>query len=303
MTLHPAVVVLGPTASGKSDVAMEVARRRGDVSIVAADAMQVYKRMNIGTAKPTADDQREVPHYCIDVVEPSERYTVAAFQTDGLRALDEIAHAGRRAVIVGGTGLYVTALVDGLTMPGEWPEIRAELEAVGDVSLLVEELRRRDPVALEKIDPNNKRRLVRALEVCRGSGQPFSSFGGGITQYAPTPIRQFGIRWSREALGARIEARVDTMLEQGLIREVEGLLNEQPSMSLTAGQALGYKEMVDHLEGRCSLDEARSTIVLRTRQFAVRQERWYRRDPRIVWIDVTSDATNEIVPVILEAMA
>lgn len=303
MTPHPAVVVLGPTASGKSDVAMEVARQLGDVSIIAADAMQVYRRMDIGTAKPTRDDQRTVPHYCIDVVEPSERYTVAAFQADGLRALDEIAHAGRRAVIVGGTGLYVTAIVDGLTMPGEWPEIRAELESIDDIAVLVEELRRRDPVALAKIDSNNRRRLVRALEVCRGSGRAFSSFGEGITQYAPSPIRQFGIRWTRDALARRIEARVDKMFDQGLVEEVAGLLNESDPMSATASQALGYKELVDHLEGRCSLDEARSTIVLRTRQFAVRQERWYRRDPRIVWIDVISDVTNEIVPVILEAMA
>lgn len=295
------VVVLGPTASGKSDVAMAVARSRGDVSIIAADAMQVYRGMDIGTAKPTRADRDEIPHYCLDLAVPSERFTVAEFQRAYTDALDDIARHQRRALVVGGTGLYVTAAVDGLTLPGEWPHIRAELEQV-DVDTLVAELREADPEALSRIDPNNKRRLVRALEVCRGSGRPFSSFGAGVTEFSRTDVRQIGIRWTRDALAQRIAHRVDAMIDGGLLDEVRSL-RAAGEFSLTASQALGYKEMVDHLDGRCSLEEARDLVVLRTRQFAVRQERWYRRDPRIEWIDVTSDPVDEIAPVVLRAMA
>ena len=298
------MVVLGPTASGKSDVAMAVARLMPQrVSIVAADAMQVYRRMDIGTAKPTSADRAEVEHFCLDLAEPHERFTVAAFQEAKVTALAEIERQNKRALVVGGTGLYVTAVVDGLSMPGEWPEIRAELDAIEDVALLVAELQRRDPVALQKIEPNNKRRLVRALEVCRGSGTTFSSFGKGIADFATSNVRQIGIRWQRDALARRIEERAKLMIEGGLVGEVEALLNEPHAMSETARQALGYREVVGFLEGKASLEEALDQIVLHTRQFAVRQERWYRRDPRIEWVDVSSDPVGQIAPLVVAALA
>jgi tRNA dimethylallyltransferase len=303
----PPVIVLGATASGKSDVAMEVARlSTTPVHIVAADAMQVYRRMDIGTAKPTRVDQSAVPHHCIDIVEPSERYTVAAYLQHAQRAFIDIDNVGARALVVGGTGLYVSAIVDGLSMPGEWPEIRTELEAIDDTSALYSELQQRDPQAATKMEPNNRRRIIRALEVCRGSGTTFSSFGPGLDQYPATDIAMIGIRWSREALSARIERRVQAMVQQGLVAEVRSLVTEQPGLSPTAAQALGYKEMIAHIEGNLTLQEAVDLLVLRTRQFAVRQDRWYRRDPRITWIDIedgAESAVEAVVPVVIAAIS
>jgi tRNA dimethylallyltransferase len=149
------------------------------------------------------------------------------------------------------------------------------------------------------MEPSNTRRIVRALEVVQGSGRPFSSFGPGLDHYPPVPFVQVGLRWPRELLALRIEERVHRMVAGGLVAEVEALL-AGPGLSRTAGQALGYKEIVDHLEGRCSLDEAVATIVLRTRQFAVRQERWFRRDPRVRWVDVEHDPVAEVLPVLEE---
>ncbi len=291
----PPVIVLGCTASGKSDVAMEVATRSSTpVHIVAADAMQVYRHMNIGTAKPTEHDQQLVPHHCLDLVEPSERFTVAAYLENAQQAFRDIDEMGARALVVGGTGLYVSAIVDGLSMPGEWPEIRTELENNPDTAAMYTELVARDPTAASKMEPNNRRRIIRALEVCRGSGTTFSSFGPGLDQYPATDIAMVGIRWSREALGRRIETRVHAMVAAGLVDEVRSLVSSADGLSPTAAQALGYKEMIAHLEGHITLVEAIDLIVLRTRQFAVRQERWFRRDPRISWIDIDDNATSAV---------
>jgi len=161
-----------------------------------------------------------------------------------------------------------------------------------------------DPVAAARIDPNNRRRIVRALEVCLGSGERFSDAGPGTATFPDNGVVQVGIRWTREALARRIAVRVDQMLAEGLVEEVRLLLAESPPMSRTAAQALGYKEMIDHLEGRGSLAEARDEIILRTTQFAVRQERWYRRDPRIRWIDVTGDdPVGAVSPAVFDALA
>ena len=183
--MNKSVVVLGPTASGKSDVAMAAASSVPNVHIIAADAMQVYRRMGVGTAKPTQDDQARVVHYGVDIAEPSERYSVARFIEDVAAARKKISKAGASELIVGGTGLYVTALVDGLSMPGDYPKIRAQLEANRDTEALYEQLSELDPEAVKKIDPNNRRRMIRALEVCLGSGKTFSSFGEGIGAYPP----------------------------------------------------------------------------------------------------------------------
>ena len=298
----PRVVVLGPTASGKSAVAMRVAETLGDVDIVAVDAMQVYRGMDIGTAKPTVDDRRRVPHHCLDLVGPDERFTATQFQMAANAALDAVQANARRALLVGGTGLYLTAVVDELVFPGEWPEVRAELEADPDTAGLYRRLEGLDPVAAAKIEPNNRRRIVRALEVCLGSGERFSDAGPGTATFPDNGVVQVGIRWTREDLARRIAQRVDQMLADGLVDEVRGLLDSDPPMSRTAAQALGYKEMIDHIEGRASLTAARDEIVLRTTQFAVRQERWYRRDPRIRWIDVAgADPVEVVSPAVLAA--
>jgi tRNA dimethylallyltransferase len=281
---------------------MHVASTLGDVDVVAIDAMQVYRRMDIGTAKPTAADRAAVRHYCLDLVEPSERFTATQFQAEASRALDRIQASGRRALLVGGTGLYLTAVVDELVFPGEWPEIRAELETNADTAGLYRRLAELDPPAAGKIEPNNRRRIVRALEVCLGSGERFSDAGPGTATFPDNGVVQVGIRWPRSELARRIAQRVDAMITDGLVDEVRQLLADDPPMSRTAAQALGYKEMIDHVEGRSSLSAARDEVVLRTVQFAVRQERWYRRDPRVRWIDVSDvDPVDAVSPAVLRA--
>ncbi len=304
MTIRQSVVVLGPTASGKSDAAMTAAalQPKGSVHVIAADSMQVYKRMDIGTAKPSEADQSLIPHHCLDVAEPSERYTVARYVDDVAVARASIAATGAAELIVGGTGLYVTALVDGLDMPGEFPEIRTELEANEDTEALFAQLLSLDPEATTKMEPNNRRRIIRALEVCLGSGEKFSSFGEGIGSFSPTSTTLIGLRWDRDVLRARIAQRVHIMMERGLVEEVRSLLAEPDGLSFTAHQALGYKEMIEHLEGRWSLDEAVAATILRTQQFAIRQDRWFRRDPRIQWVEVNEDPIEEVTPVVAAAL-
>jgi tRNA dimethylallyltransferase len=294
------VVILGPTASGKSDVAMHVARE-GGVQIVAVDAMQVYRGMDIGTAKPSRADRDAVAHHGIDLVDPTERFTVTQYKAAATAALDAIAAAGDRALLVAGTGLYLTAVIDDLTPPGEWPEVRAQLAAESDVAVLWARLVESDPVTAQRTDRHNRRRIERALEVTIGSGRPFSSFGPGTGAYPSNGVTQIGILWPRDVLARRIEARVHAMIAAGLLAEVRGLY-ERRALSREAQQALGYKELIDHLEGRTGLDEAVATIVTRTRQFAVRQERWFRRDPRVQWVTVDADPVAEVTPVLRAAL-
>ena len=229
---------------------------------------------------------------------------MAQFQQEYRAALESIDGRQGLAVVVGGTGLYVRAIVDQLTFPGQWPQLRQDLDQEANEcgpAVLHQRLMALDPVAAERMQPTNIRRIVRALEVTIGSGRPFSSFGPGVDTYPESPVRQFAVQWSRPALARRIEQRVGTMLEQGLVHEVEMLLER--GLSPTAGQALGYKEIVRYLAGELSLDEATGLIITRTRQFAVRQERWFRRDPRIRWIPVESDPIDEAVPQLLEEFA
>ena len=304
MSIRKSVVVLGSTASGKSDAAMTAAalQPKGSVHVIIADSMQVYKRMDIGTAKPSLADQALIPHHCLDVAEPSDRHTVARYVENVAAARVAISDAGASELIVGGTGLYVTAIVDGLDMPGEYPEIRAELEANEDTEAMFAQLFALDPEATTKMDPNNRRRLIRALEVCLGSGEKFSSFGEGIGSYSPTSTTLIGLRWDRDVLRARIAQRVNIMMERGLVEEVRSLLAEPNGLAFTARQALGYKEMIEHLEGRWSLNEAVAATILRTQQFAIRQDRWFRRDPRIQWVDVQEDPIEEVTPVVAAAL-
>lgn len=302
---RPVLVVLGPTASGKSDVAMEFARRHPPTEIVAVDAMQVYLGMDVGTAKPTAADRAEVPHHGLDLAMANDDFAVAEFVRVVEPTMADIARRGARPLLVAGTGLYLRALTDPMEMPGQWPEVRAALEKEASEhgpEPLYARLVAADPAAASRMEPTNTRRIVRALEVVEGSGRLFSSFGPGLDHYPPVAFAQIGLRWRREALALRIEERVHRMVAAGLVSEVESLVAGS-GLSRTAGQALGYKEIVDHLEGRCSLDHAVATIVLRTRQFAVRQERWFRRDPRVRWVEVEHDPVAEVLPVLEEISA
>jgi len=270
---------------------MELARclPGAPVEIVSADAMQVYRGMDVGTAKPSAEDQTQVPHHLIDVVEPHEEFSVARFQAAAREALADIEARGDRALVVGGTGLYVRALVDDLDLPGQWPDVRDDIESEADTAVLHERLHRVDPVAAGRMTPANRRRVVRALEVTLGSGRPFSSFGPGLTEHPGTRYRMAGVWLPRPVVGQRIQQRFDAMLGVGLVDEVRRLAARPAGLSRTAGQALGYREMLDHLAGRCSLEQAVEEAVRRTRAFARRQRMWFRRDPRITWYGAAED--------------
>jgi tRNA dimethylallyltransferase len=302
VTATPPLVIVGPTASGKSDVAGALAGRHADAELVAVDAMQVYRRMDIGTAKPTAADRAAVPHHCLDLVDAAAEFTVTGYAAAARHALAVIAERDHRAVLVAGTGLYLRSVTDPMELPGRWPLVRAALEArvkPEGVESLHRQLSELDPLAAAKMEPTNERRVVRALEVVLGSGRPFSSFGPGVDTYPAIPFVQFGLRWPRPLLAQRIAARVRRMIGAGLVAEVESLAHG--AISRSARQALGYKELFDYLDGRCTLDAAIDTIITRTRQFAVRQERWFRRDPRIRWIDIDTDPVATALPALESA--
>lgn len=279
------VAVVGPTASGKSALALALARARPGTELVSVDSMQVYRGMDVGTAKPSRREQAEVPHHLIDLVDPEQEFGLADFQRAGSAALADVGRRGARAVLVGGTGLYLRALVDALQIPGQYPEVRAELDAEPDTLVLHRQLVGLDPVAAARMEPTNRRRVLRALEVTIGAGRPFSSFGPGLEAYAAVPCLLVGVRVPRPELDERIGRRLEAQLADGFVEEVRALDERPEGISRTAAQALGYRELLAHVRGECSLDAAIELATVRTRQFARRQERWFRRDPRIVWID------------------
>lgn len=279
---HAALV--GTTASGKSAAALEIARRCPDVELVSVDSMQVYRGMDIGTDKPTAAERAEVPHHLIDLADPWDDFTVARYRAAFDEALAGIEARGRRALLVGGTGLYLRAVVDRLAIPGRYPAVRAELEADPDTAALHARLAALDPLAAGRMEPANRRRVVRALEVTLGSGRPFSSYGPGLEAYPPTPFRLLGVELPRDEVARRIEARYRRQLAEGFLDEVRALAAGPRGLSRTAAQALGYRELLAHVRGECRLGDAVDLAVRRTRRFARRQRVWFRRDPRITWV-------------------
>jgi tRNA dimethylallyltransferase len=292
VTVDRHAALVGPTASGKSSIALAVARLLGDVEIVSIDSMQVYRGMDIGTAKPTTAERAEVPHHLIDLVDPSEEYAVARFARDARAALADIEGRGHRALLVGGTGLYLRAAVDDLDVPPRFESVRLGLEAEPDTAALHRRLVEIDPVAAARMEPTNRRRIIRALEVVLGSGRPFSSYGPGLAAYPETPIRLIGLRRPRPIINERIEVRYRDQVRSGFVDEVRGLRDRPDGLSRTASQALGYRELLDHLAGHGTLEDAIDRAIVCTRRFARRQERWLRRDPRINWIDI--DPTDPV---------
>lgn len=260
------------------------------------DSMQVYRGMDIGTAKPTPAEQAAVRHHLIDLVDPVESFSVVRFQAVARAAIADIEARGKRALLVGGTGLYFQSVVDDLEFPGEDPALRAAIDAryEGPDGLIVAyaRLRVEDPVAATRIEPGNRRRIVRALEVLELTGRPFSSFGPGVTgEHRPVvPVRIAGLAVTAEALSPRIEARVAAMAEAGLVDEVRRLA--AAPWSRTARQAIGYHEILEYLQGEMpTVEEALTVTVQRSRQFARRQRAWFRRDPRIEWFDACAGKT------------
>ena len=283
------LVIVGATASGKSALALEVARQRPGVELVSMDSMALYRGMDIGTAAPTAAERAEIPHHLLDLADPTEEFTVSAFQAVAREALSGMEDRGARAVLVGGTGLHVRAVVDDLEIPGQYDEVRAGLDADPDTDGLYARLADLDPVAAGRMEATNRRRVVRALEVTLGSGRPFSSFGPGLEAYPATPFTQVGLRVDREVLDRRIAERYQRQLDDGFLDEVRSLAALPGGPSRSAAQALGYKELLAHLRGDRTLEDAVADAVVATRRFARRQERWFRRDPRITWVDVGED--------------
>ncbi len=283
--MHLAIV--GPTASGKSQLALDVATRAGDAEIVSLDSMQVYRGLDVGTAKPTPADRARVPHHLVDVVDPDDDWSVARTQQLARAAVADIEQRAKRAVLVGGTGLYVQAVVDAFVLPGEYLARRAELEAAtsepGGLLAAWQELERADPDAASRIDEHNQRRIVRALEVIRLTGRPFSSFGPGVFGAGDTafPVLLVGVWLPRDVLAGRIAARVAAMRAAGLLDEVRRVA---PRLGRAAAQAIGYKELRDVVDGTRDEDDAFDLVVRRTRSFARRQRMWFRRDPRITWL-------------------
>lgn len=298
------LVIVGPTASGKTELALRLAEEVGHAEVLCVDSMTVYRGMDIGTAKSTLAERSAIAHHGIDLVDPDTDYSVAEFQRYANGVLESIKEKDGRAVLVGGTGLYVDAVVNGFTIPGQFPDIRAELNRdllnLG-VAHLYARLVSLDEMAAAKMQPNNDRRIVRALEVCLGSGRPFSSFGPGL-QKTRAPAGSFvllAVSWPRTELRQRIETRFVRQLDGGFLAEAEMLLSTfGDHLSRTARQALGYRELWAHLEGETSLDEAVQLAITRTRQFAVRQERWFKRDPRIRWLtpgEAETISANELL--------
>jgi tRNA dimethylallyltransferase len=272
---------------------------------VSLDSMQVYRGMDVGTAKPSPEEQHDVPHHLVDVVDPDEDWSAVRTQAAARSAVAAIEGRGRRALLVGGTGLYVQAVVDRLEFPGEDLAVRDELEQwtaePGGVAAAYAELAARDPVAAGRIDPHNVRRIVRALEVIRITGRPFSSFGPGVDAYGPTvfPVAMVGLWVPRGVLAERIIRRVVAMADAGFVDEVRALAGGR--LSRTARQAIGYRELLDHLAGgpdAPDLGTALATTVRRTRSFARRQRMWFRRDPRITWL-AAGDNPDALAPAVL----
>ncbi len=285
--------LLGPTASGKSTLALHLARTI-DAEILSVDSMKVYRGMDIGTAKPTALQLAQVPHHLIDVVEPSESFSAARFVDLAAKAITDIHLRSKRVLAVGGTALYAKTLAEGLfDGPGRNAQLRRELKnraaRLGSAALH-HELTHVDPASAQRIHPNDLRRIVRALEVFELTAQPISSFQQQFG--SPNPAyncRYVCLRRRREDLHHRINARVKTMIQAGLVQEVRSLLAAPGTMSPQARQALGYQEIIAHLSGQTDLPHAVEAIKIHTRQFAKRQQTWFRRFPNVFWLDAQTD--------------
>ena len=299
------IVICGPTASGKTALSIELAKKVNG-EIISCDSMQIYKDMNIGTAKPTIEEMQGIKHYLLDFVSPNERYSVADYKKDAKKAIKEILSKGKVPIIVGGTGLYLDSLIYEIEYQNiEFDEnYRKELEQeVEEKGLeeLYEQAKKIDPVAIEKISKNDKKRILRILEIYHATGknkteQEIESRKNEV-EY---DYKVYAISWDREELYARINKRVDLMIEQGLIDEVKNILQKYEQFP-TAMQGLGYKEVVDYLKGNCTKQEMIEKIKMETRRYAKRQMTWFRKNKQTIWIQGNNSIQNNI-NIILEGI-
>ena len=301
------IVIAGPTAVGKSAVALELAKQRQG-EIVSADSVQVYRGLDIGSAKPSAAERALIPHHLLDIRDPQDTYTAADFQADARTAIKQIHQRGKIPILVGGTGLYLRAVVWGFAFSksGINPELRNKLRKLAEMEgpeYLHRQLKAVDPESARKLHPNDLRRVIRALEVYAQNRRPISE----QVQKTPTqPVydaAQFVLTRSRESLYRRIEARVDAMLEAGLIREVQTLLAKGVPPETKAMQSLGYKQIVAYLTGRLTLPEAVEQIKRETRRFAKRQLTWFRKEKEMQWLNIDGMTVKQVVEKISTALA
>lgn len=292
MTRPVPIVLLGPTAAGKSEIALHLAPLVGG-EIVGADSRQIYRGLEIGTAAPSEEDRARVPHHLAAFLAPDEIYSAGRYAREARALLESLAARGVRPIVVGGSGLYIRALVAGLfTGPERDESLRAEFQERlerGGLESLREELRRVDPASWERILPGDSVRVIRALEVYRLTGQPISLLWREEAR-AALPVRRYGIRWERPALSVRIADRIQDQLRRGFLEETRALVARGLRPDAPGLHTLGYRELVAHVAGKSSLEDAVATIALRTRQLAKRQETWFRREPDTRWFTLRDPA-------------
>lgn len=284
------ICVVGPTASGKTAYAIDLAKTQNG-EIVSCDSMQIYKLMSIGTAKATPEEQAQVPHHMIDFVHPNTDYSVADFVQDAKKCIDDILSRGKLPVLCGGTGLYIDSVVSGIEFSKEkrddeyreYLKDMAESKGAEAVHKLLAEV---DPIEAEKVHPNNIKRVIRALEICKATGMTKTEADRLALRQSPYDAEYFGLDMDREVLYDRINRRVDIMMEQGLLSEVEELLRQNIRRDSTAMQAIGYKELVEYIDGKCSLIDAVEKIKQESRRYAKRQLTWFKRNKNIKWVDL-----------------
>lgn len=290
MNKIPIIVIGGPTASGKTSLSIELAKLF-DTQIVSCDSMQIYKYMDIGTAKPDMEEREGIVHHMLDIIEPSTPYSVADFVMDAHKVIENINKKGKVPVAVGGTGLYINSLINDIDFREDdsSPELRKELEQIEKekgIDYLVDMLKSFDKVSAEKIHKNNKRRIIRAIEFYKMTGIPISAHQEEtkkkVSRYNPCMM---AIKWDMQKLYERIEKRVDIMLDAGLVDEVKSLCDKGYTESMLSMQGIGYKEIIAYLKGEVSLDEAVYNIKIGTRHYAKRQMTWFNKDERVNWIN------------------
>lgn len=303
MNKIPIIVIGGPTASGKTSLSIELAKLF-DSEIVSCDSMQIYKYMNIGTAKPDLEEREGIVHHMLDIIEPSTPYSVADFVMDAHKVIENIREKGRVPVAVGGTGLYINSLINDIDFREDDsdPELRKELEQIEKekgIDYLVDMLKSFDKVSAERIHKNNKRRIIRAIEFYKMTGVPISAHQEEtkkkVSRYNPCMM---AIKWDMQKLYERIEKRVDIMLGSGLVDEVKLLCDKGYTESMLSMQGIGYKEIIAYLKGEVSLDEAVYNIKIGTRHYAKRQMTWFNKDERVTWINYDEDILKKAQEII-----
>ena len=280
------ICIVGPTASGKTTLSLNVAERLTG-EIVSADSRQVYRYMDIGTAKPNAEDRNRLPHHCIDILDPDEPFSAGEYGKMARNIVEKIHNLGKITIVVGGSGLYIRALIDGM-FAGKFKdeELRMKLEQQADeegLAVLFDRLESIDPESARRIHPNDRKRIIRALEATELAGMPMSQLQSEHTLAPDYSVRWIGLNWPRSLLYHRIEDRVDVMIDSGLIEEVERLREMGYSRDLNSMDSLGYKEVFAYLDGELTQEGMHETIKQNTRRFAKRQMTWFRRDDRIRW--------------------